>query len=118
MMSDVKPPIKRHAIATNDKIFDMIKWYIGRFGGPPTLREIVSNTNVESMSTVRRHLYQLQARGLITYEPEVARGIRVVGMKHGRYTELIEAARAACDDTFNNGSTIKRLFNALMVIDD
>lgn len=118
MQTSVKPPIKQHAIATNDKIFDMVKWYIGRFGKPPTLREIVSNTNVESMSTVRRHLYQLQARGLITYEPEVARGITVIGMKHGRYTELIEAARAAVNDQYNYGRTMARLFNALAAVDD
>lgn len=59
-------------------VYDFVRAYLRRHGVPPKLREIAAHLGIQSRGTVHRYLSALKAEGLISIEPEVARGVRVM----------------------------------------
>ena len=52
--------------------------YITAQGYPPTIREIAAEHGITSPNGVACHLLSLERQGLITRDPSVSRGIRIV----------------------------------------
>lgn len=51
-----------------------------KYGHAPTLREIQLGCSLSSVSVVSHHLTRLRDRGLITWQPEIARTAKPVAM--------------------------------------
>lgn len=52
--------------------------YMGENGIAPTIREIMAKTGISSTSVVRYHLRKLRTDGLIRFDDNKARSIRIV----------------------------------------
>lgn len=59
------------------QVYDFISHYVEKHGYAPKLREIGEHFDISSRGTVHRHLKALEEDGLITMEPDRARGIRL-----------------------------------------
>ena len=59
------------------EIFDFIRKYAGRYGYPPTVREIGQAVGLHSSSTVHAHLHNLEKIGLLRRDPTKPRAIEV-----------------------------------------
>lgn len=100
----------------NDKreaVLGCIVEHISQKGYPPTVREITEKLGWSSTSVVGHYLKALQAEGKIAIEFGKARGITVIGCKHGRYQALVDAAETATLDDMNVGPTMSGLIHAL-----
>jgi repressor LexA len=60
------------------KILDVIRDFDGRFGYPPSIRQIGEATGISSTSVVSYNLDILTRKGYITRDREVSRGLRLV----------------------------------------
>ena len=60
------------------EIFDFIGRYAGKYGYPPTVREIGKAVGLASSSTVHAHLANLQKSGLLKRNPTKPRAIEVM----------------------------------------
>ncbi|MHB8454086.1 MAG: transcriptional repressor LexA [Acidiferrobacterales bacterium] len=71
------------------QVYDFIGAYQRRCGVSPKLREIAQHLGISSRGSVHRHVRSLAVAGLISIEPDCARGIRIVagessGVRDGR----------------------------------
>lgn len=66
------------------QVYDFIHAYVRRHGTAPKLREIASHLGIASRGSVHRYLQAIADAGLITIEPERARGIRLREAVSGR----------------------------------
>ena len=57
--------------------YDFIRAYARRHGVTPKLREIARHLGISSRGSIHRYLRAIEAEGLITVEPDRARGIRL-----------------------------------------
>ena len=71
------------------QVYDFIRAYVRRHGAPPKLREIASHLGIASRGSVHRYLQAIADAGLITIEPERARGIRLREVASGRTLPLL-----------------------------
>ena len=71
------------------QVYDFIRAYVRRHGAPPKLREIASHLGITSRGSVHRYLQAIADAGLITIEPERARGIRLREVASGRTLPLL-----------------------------
>jgi repressor LexA len=60
------------------EIFEFIKRYAGKYGYPPTVREIGKAVGLHSSSTVHAHLANLEKSGLLRRDPTKPRAIEVL----------------------------------------
>jgi repressor LexA len=60
------------------EIFDFIKRYAGKYGYPPTVREIGKAVGLASSSTVHAHLANLEKYGVLRRNPTKPRAIEVM----------------------------------------
>jgi repressor LexA len=60
------------------EIFDFIKRYAGKYGYPPTVREIGKAVGLASSSTVHAHLENLEKYGVLRRNPAKPRAIEVM----------------------------------------
>lgn len=60
------------------EIFDFVKQYAGKYGYPPTVREIGKAVGLHSSSTVHTHLANLEKAGLIRRDPTKPRAIELL----------------------------------------
>ena len=60
------------------EIFDFIRKYAGKYGYPPTVREIGQAVGLHSSSTVHAHLHNLEKIGLLRRDPTKPRAIDVL----------------------------------------
>jgi repressor LexA len=60
------------------EIFDFIKRYAGRYGYPPTVREIGKAVGLASSSTVHAHLANLEKYGVLKRNPAKPRAIELM----------------------------------------
>jgi repressor LexA len=60
------------------EIFDYIGSYAGKYGYPPTVREIGKAVGLHSSSTVHAHLANLEKSGLLRRDPSKPRAIEVL----------------------------------------
>jgi repressor LexA len=60
------------------EIFDFIGRYAGKYGYPPTVREIGKAVGLHSSSTVHAHLANLEKSGLLRRDPAKPRAIEVL----------------------------------------
>jgi repressor LexA len=60
------------------EIFDFIRKYAGKYGYPPTVREIGKAVGLHSSSTVHAHLANLEKSGLLRRDPSKPRAIEVL----------------------------------------
>jgi len=65
---------------TRWRIVEFIRNFVEERGYAPTIGEIQKALGISSKSVVKYHLRALEEEGLITREPEVARGIEVSGV--------------------------------------
>src|SRR3954454_19892344 len=72
------------------EIFDYIKRYAGKYGYPPTVREIGKAVGLASSSTVHAHLANLEKYGVLKRNPAKPRAIAV---------EMLDTARKAISPT-------------------
>ena len=63
---------------TRKQIMECIATFIDNNGYSPTIRELCELTGLKSTSTVHTHLVRLQSDGLITFEMDRPRTIRVI----------------------------------------
>jgi repressor LexA len=70
------------------EIFDFIRRYAGKYGYPPTVREIGKAVGLTSSSTVHAHLAKLEKLGLLRRDPTKPRAIEL----------LVKAKRAVRGD--------------------
>jgi repressor LexA len=61
------------------KILDVIREFDGKFGYPPSIRQIGEATGISSTSVVSYNLDILTRKGYMTRDREVSRGLRLVG---------------------------------------
>lgn len=61
-------------------VFAYIQKFHAERGYAPTIREIAESTGYKSTSLVVFYLSKLESAGLIERDPEIARGMRIVGM--------------------------------------
>lgn len=59
-------------------ILQLIEEYAQEYGYPPTIREIGEAVGISSTSVVSYNLNVLQRKGLLTRNPDVSRGLRLV----------------------------------------
>jgi repressor LexA len=60
------------------EIFDYIRRYAGKYGYPPTVREIGKAVGLHSSSTVHAHLANLEKSGLLRRDPAKPRAIELL----------------------------------------
>jgi repressor LexA len=60
------------------EIFDFIRRYAGKYGYPPTVREIGKAVGLTSSSTVHAHLAKLEKLGLLRRDPTKPRAIELL----------------------------------------
>jgi repressor LexA len=60
------------------EIFDFIRKYAGKYGYPPTVREIGQAVGLHSSSTVHAHLANLEKIGLLRRDPTKPRAIELL----------------------------------------
>jgi repressor LexA len=60
------------------EIFEFIRRYAGRYGYPPTVREIGKAVGLHSSSTVHAHLANLEKSGLLRRDPSKPRAIELL----------------------------------------
>src|ERR671939_1087203 len=60
------------------EIFDFIKKYSGKYGYPPTVRDIGKAVGLASSSTVHAHLANLEKAGLLRRDPSKPRAIEML----------------------------------------
>jgi len=60
------------------EIFDFIRKYAGKYGYPPTVREIGQAVGLHSSSTVHAHLANLEKIGLLRRDPSKPRAIELL----------------------------------------
>ena len=60
------------------EIFDFIRRYAGKYGYPPTVREIGKAVGLHSSSTVHAHLANLEKSGLLRRDPSKPRAIELL----------------------------------------
>jgi repressor LexA len=99
------------------KILDFIKYFITKNRFPPTIREIGEQVGISSTSVVKYNLDVLERRELIERDPDISRGIRVVGDLAEGLAAMIQVpllGRIAAgvpipvpDDAFDYESTIE-----------
>ena len=78
--------------------YDFISAYARRHGVTPKLREIAQHLGISSRGSIHRYLRAIEAEGLITVEPDRARGIRLAaapGMPDARASTLPLMGRIA-----------------------
>src|SRR5918911_4651530 len=61
-----------------EEIFDFIKRYAGKYGYPPTVREIGKAVGLASSSTVHAHLENLEKYGVLRRNPAKPRAIELM----------------------------------------
>ena len=66
------------------QVYDFIRAYTRRHGTAPKLREIAAHLGIASRGSVHRYLRAIADAGLISIEPERARGIRLREAASGR----------------------------------
>ena len=65
--------------ARQESILQFIKEFMEERHYPPTVRDIQTGCNVSSTSVVDYNLHKLQNMGFLKREPEVSRGIELIG---------------------------------------
>jgi repressor LexA len=65
---------------TRWRIVEFLRNFVEQKGYAPTLGEIQAALGISSKSVVNYHLKALQEEGIITREPDIARGIQVSGV--------------------------------------
>jgi repressor LexA len=60
------------------EIFDYIRRYAGKYGYPPTVREIGKAVGLHSSSTVHAHLANLEKAGLLRRDPSKPRALELL----------------------------------------
>lgn len=60
------------------EIFDFVRHYLGKYGYPPTVREIGKAVGLHSSSTVHTHLANLEKAGVLRRDPTKPRAIEVL----------------------------------------
>src|ERR671922_83410 len=60
------------------EIFDFTRRYAGKYGYPPTVREIGKAVGLHSSSTVHAHLANLEKSGLLRRDPSKPRAIELL----------------------------------------
>jgi repressor LexA len=61
------------------EIFDFIKHHSGKYGYPPTVRDIGKAVGLASSSTVHAHLANLEKLGLVRRDPTKPRALELLG---------------------------------------
>lgn len=72
---------KEQGINSREKIIRFLKAFMKENGYSPTVREICQGVGLSSSSTVYKHLEILKDKGIITWNPSIARTIRFVSIK-------------------------------------
>lgn len=67
-----------------ERILHFLHEFIEHRGYPPSIRDIVKGCHLSSTSVVEYHLNILKKEGYLHRDPEVSRGITLVGEKPGR----------------------------------
>lgn len=60
------------------EIFEFVKQYLGKYGYPPTVREIGKAVGLHSSSTVHTHLANLEKAGVLRRDPTKPRAIELL----------------------------------------
>lgn len=60
------------------EIFDFVRQYLGKYGYPPTVREIGKAVGLHSSSTVHTHLANLEKAGVLRRDPTKGRAIEIL----------------------------------------
>lgn len=60
------------------QVVEAIRAWVARYGYPPSTRDLASELGVTSTSVVHDHLVRLRRMGVIEWEPNRARTLRVV----------------------------------------
>ena len=71
--------MKAKLSARQENILQFIQQFMEERHYPPTVRDIQNGCNVSSTSVVDYNLHKLQAMGYLKREPEVSRGIELIG---------------------------------------
>lgn len=68
-------------MTTTEWVLRFIQDYFVEHARPPTVRDIQRALGMSSASVVSYHLDKLIKAGLITKDPEIARGVRIIERK-------------------------------------
>ena len=79
--------------ARQGNILQFIREFMEERRYPPTVRDIQNGCNVSSTSVVDYNLHKLQAMGYLRREPEVSRGIELIGEGSEARRETFRASR-------------------------
>lgn len=92
------------------QVLDAIRTHIVEKGYPPSVRDVCDAVGLQSSSTGHHHLKALQRKGLIVRDPDVPRGLRVVGMKtvEERVDELTAALGEVVDAVTGHSHPVVR----------
>ena len=71
------------------EIFDFIKKYSGKYGYPPTVRDIGKAVGLASSSTVHAHLANLERIGLLRRDPSKPRAIELLDKAADQVRSLV-----------------------------
>ncbi len=71
------------------EIFDFIKKYSGKYGYPPTVRDIGKAVGLASSSTVHAHLANLERIGLLRRDPSKPRAIELLDRAADQVRSLV-----------------------------
>lgn len=78
LIKQVEHDLLRQVSQPAQALYEHLRRFMSRYGYAPTLREMQRAMHWRSVNTVRYHLEQLEAVGLIERDYATARGIRLV----------------------------------------
>jgi len=81
--------MKERLSPRQERILEFLREFMEEHSYPPTVRDIQRGCDVSSTSVVDYNLRQLQAKGYLRREPEVSRGIELLGAAARRGGELL-----------------------------
>lgn len=65
-------------MSNTKKVYDFLVGYIKEKGYPPSFRDISEGTGIKSTNTVYHHMHQLKEKGVISFEDNRPRTIKVL----------------------------------------
>lgn len=78
-----------------EEILGYINEFIDEFHFPPSVRDIAKAFNLASAGGVHKHLKNLQDKGYITHEKDIARSIHITERYHQQYGSPVNTTKTA-----------------------
>lgn len=94
------------------RIYTAIEQYIKEHCYPPTVRELSALTGLSSTATIKYHLANMRAAGLIDYEPTKPRTLRLLAGTQSRNIPLVSICAEPATTEFTDNSAVNSVVDS------